>query len=87
MSNEFKKELEITSLGITTDVVKGQIKRKHLEQWKQKPLHSYLFRRIKEQAEIDQRATTEWMNTGMSSHLDLLSCLDHRDQVIQKMSS
>ena len=70
LSNEFKKELGITPLGITTDIVKGQIKRQHLEQWKQKPLHSYLFRRIEEQAEIDQRATTEWMNTGISSHLE-----------------
>ena len=70
LSNEFKKELGITSLGITTDIVKGQIKRQYLEQWKQKPLHSYLFRRIEEQAEIDQRATTEWMNTGISSHLE-----------------
>ena len=65
-----KKELGITSLGITTDIVKGQIKRQHLEQWKQKPLHSYLFRRTEEQEEIDQRATTEWMNTGISSHLE-----------------
>ena len=70
LSNEFKKELGITSLRITTDVVKGQIKRQHLEQWKQKPLHSYLFRRIEEQAEIDQRVTTQWMNTGISSHLE-----------------
>ena len=70
LSNEFKKELGITSLGITTDIVKDQIKRQHLEQWKQKPLHSYLFRRIEEQAEIDQRATTEWMNTLISSHLE-----------------
>ena len=70
LSNEFKKELGITSLGITTDIVKCQIKRQHLEQWKQKPLHSYLFRRIEEQAEIDQRAIIEWMNTGISSHLE-----------------
>ena len=41
LSDEFKKELGITSLGITTDIVKRQIKRQHLEQWKQKPLHSY----------------------------------------------
>ena len=56
----------MTSPGIiTTDIVKGQIKRQHLEQWKQKPLHSYLFRRIEDQEEIGQRATTEWMNPGI----------------------
>ena len=70
LSNEFKKELGIISLKIITDIVKGQIQRQHLEQWKQKPLHSYLFRRTEEQEEIDQRATTEWMNTGISSHLE-----------------
>ena len=70
LSNEFKEELGITTTGT---VAKGNHqkprKRKHLEQWKGKPLHNYLFKKIEEQQEIDQRATSEWINTGLSSHL------------------
>ena len=63
-------------MGITTtgtvakETIKNQVKRKHLEKWKGKPLHNYLFKKIEEQQEIDQRATSEWVNTGLSSHLE-----------------
>ena len=71
LSNEFKEELGITTAGtVAKETIKNQVKRKHLEQWEGKPLHNYLFKKIKEQQEIDQRATSEWMNTGLSSHLE-----------------
>ena len=71
LSNEFKEELGITTTGtVAKETIKNQVKRKRLKQWKGKPLHNYLFKKIEEQQEIDQRATSEWMNTGLSSHLE-----------------
>ena len=71
LSNEFKEELGITTTGtVAKETIKNQVKRKNLEQWKGKPLHNYLFKKIEEQQEIDQRATSKWMNTGLSPHLE-----------------
>ena len=66
LSMELKQELEI----VTSDTVKAQLKRRHLEMWKEKPLHGYLPTKIEKDEEIDDRATAEWMNTGLSSHVE-----------------
>ena len=68
---EFKQELGIVTSGeVTSDMVKAQLERRHLEMWKGKPLHGYLPTKIEKDEEIDDRATAEWMNTGLSSHVE-----------------
>ena len=68
---ELKQELGIVTPGeVTSDTVKAQLKRRHLEMWKGKPLHGYLPTKIEKDEKIDDRATAEWMNTGLSSHVE-----------------
>ena len=51
-------------------MIKTQLKRRHLEMWKRKPLHDYLSTKIEKKEEIDDRAKAEWMNTGLSSYVE-----------------
>ena len=56
LSMQFKQELgTVTSGEVTSDTVKAQLKRRHLEMWKGKPLHGYLPTKI----EKDERLMTE----------------------------
>ena len=38
--------------------------------WKGKPLHGYLPTQTEKDEEIDDKATAEWMNTGLSSYVE-----------------
>ena len=38
--------------------------------WKEKPLHNYLHSKVEADEGIENRATAEWMNTGLSSHVE-----------------
>ena len=68
---KFKQELGIVTSGeVTSDTTKSQLKRRHLEMWKGKPLRGHLPTKIEKDEEIDDRATAEWMNMGLSSHVE-----------------
>ena len=68
---EFKQELGIVTSGeVMSDMVKAQLKIRHLKMWKGKPLLGYLPTKIEKYEEIDDRATAEWMNMGLSSHVE-----------------
>ena len=63
-------------LGIVTS---GEVP-SHLEMWKEKPLHGYLATKIEKNEEIDDKATAEWMNMGLSSHVeDYTAALQEQD--------
>ena len=71
LSMELKQELGIVTSGeVMSDMVKAQLKRRHLEMWKGKHLHGYLPTKTEKDEEIDDKATAEWMNTGLSSHVE-----------------
>ena len=71
LSMELKQELGIVTSGeVTSEMVKAQLKRRHLEMWKGKLLHGYLPTKIEKDEEIDDKATAEWKNTGLSSHVE-----------------
>ena len=60
LSMDLKQELGIVTSGeVTSDMVKAQLKRRHLEMWKGKPLHGYLPTKIEKDEEIDDKATAE----------------------------
>ena len=71
LSMEFKQELGIVRPGeVTSDTMKAQLKRRHLEMWKGKPLHGYLPTKAEKDEEIDDRTTAEWINMGLLSHVE-----------------
>ena len=71
LSMELKQEVGIVTSGeVMSDMVKVHLKRRHLEMWKGKLLHGYLPTKIEKDEEIDDKATAEWMNTGLSSHVE-----------------
>ena len=54
----------------TKSALKTKLKRDHLEAWKNKPLHSYIFKKIEEDNEIDKEASHQWLHSGISSHVE-----------------
>ena len=49
--------------------LKTKLKSDHLEAWKNKPLHSYIFKKIEEDNEIDKEASHQWLHSGISLHV------------------
>ena len=39
----------------------------YIQGWKNKPLHSYIFKKIEENNEIDKEASHQWLHSGISS--------------------
>ena len=56
--------------GYTKSALKTKLKRFHLEARKNKPLHSYIFKKIEEDNEIDKEASHQWLHSGISSHVE-----------------
>ena len=54
----------------TKSTLKTKLKCDHLEAWKNKPLHSYIFKKIEEDNEIDKEASHQWLHIGISSHVE-----------------
>ena len=54
----------------TKQAVKTKLKQDHLKAFKNKPLHSYLFKKIEADDEIDQEASNQWLHSRMSSHVE-----------------
>ena len=42
LKQEFQQELEISQHQAERDTIKRKLKQRHIDQWKQKPLHRYL---------------------------------------------
>ena len=47
-----------------------KLKCDHLEAWKNKPLHSYIFKKIEDDNEIGKPASHQWLHSGISSHVE-----------------
>ena len=62
----------------TKSALKAKLKRDHLEAWKNKPLHSYIFKKIEEDNEIDKEASHQWLHSGISSHIE--GCINAMQQ-------
>ena len=89
LGEEFKQEL----LGLSTtkkasrEAIKHKLKQKRLEAWKNKPMHGYIFRKVQVDQEIDTQASHNWLNTGLSSHVEGYATALHdksNDQTVYK---
>ena len=68
---ELRAELGLQTEGnINRERVKNKLKQKHLEAWRNKPMHSYVFKKVETGNDIDAQASHNWMNTGISSHVE-----------------
>ena len=68
---ELRVELGLQTEGkINRERVKNKLKQKHLEAWRNKPTHSYVFMRVEADKDIDAQASHTWMNTSISSHVE-----------------
>ena len=71
LGNEFKIELGLSSEKKSTpDVIRSKLKHQHLEMWKNKPMHSYIFKKVEANEEINVEASHNWLITGLSSHIE-----------------
>ena len=71
LGEEFKQELGLsTTKKASREAIKHKLKQKHLEAWKNKPMHGYIFRKVEADQEIDTQASHNWLNTGLSSHVE-----------------
>ena len=69
LSMELKQELGIVTSGeVTSDTVKAQLKRRHLEMWKGKPLDGYLPTKIEMKPKVRLELATPGLQTQSSSH-------------------
>ena len=59
-----------TTKKVSREAIKHKLKQKHLEAWKNKPVHGYIFRKAEADQEIDTQAFHNWLNTGLSSHVE-----------------
>ena len=50
--------------------VKNKLKQKHMEAWRNKPMHSYIFKKVEADKDIDTQASHNWMNTGTLLHVE-----------------
>ena len=68
---ELRAELGLQTEGkINQERVKNKLKQKHLEAWRNKPMHSYVFKKAEADKDIDVQASHNWMNTSISSHVE-----------------
>ena len=71
LGEEFKQELGLsTTKRASREAIKYKLKQKHLKAWKNKPMHGYIFRKVEADEEIDTQASHNWLNTGLSSHVE-----------------
>ena len=70
MRNQLLQYHDIEPEKYTKSALKTKLKRDHLEAWKNKPLHSYIFKKIEEDNEIDKEASHQWLHSGISSHVE-----------------
>ena len=71
LGEEFKQELGLsTTKKASREAIKHKLKQKHLKAWKNKPMHGYIFRKVEVDEEIDTQASHNWLNTGLSSHVE-----------------
>ena len=70
LKQEFQQELEISQQQVEKDTIKRKLKQRHIDQWKQKPLHGYIAKQTEEDPEIDTIAMNKWRETGLSSHVE-----------------
>ena len=71
LGEEFKQELGLsTTKKASREAIKHKLKQKHLEAWKNKPMHGYIFRKVEADQEIDTQASHNWLSTGLSSHME-----------------
>ena len=71
LGEEFRQELGLsTTKKASREAIKHKLKQKHLEAWKNKPMHGYIFRNVEADQEIDTQASYNWLNTGLSSHVE-----------------
>ena len=59
LKQEFQQELEISQQQVEKDTIKRKLKQRHIDQWKQKPLHGYHAKQTEEDPEIDTIATNK----------------------------
>ena len=59
-----------TTKKASREAIKHKLKQKHLEAWKNKPKHGYIFRKVEADQKIDTQASHNWLNTGLSSHVE-----------------
>ena len=68
---ELRAELGLQTEGkINQERVKSKLKEKHLEAWRNIPMHSYVFKKVDADKDIDSQASHNWMNMGISSHAE-----------------
>ena len=71
LGEEFKQELGLSiTKKASREAIMHKLKQKHLEAWKNKPMHGYVFKNVETDQEIDTQASHNCLNTSLSSHME-----------------